>query len=688
MTSKGQAQDLKKSSSQALLGLLRSIAPDVIPEDERKLNEEDIKRVNERLIELLGKDAVEQQHLDKGARAELVNKDGLPIIEISEPVEDVDSLEAGITSIAQEDQLIPLASLPMTQRERLRQERERILDMLEEEERLEEQREKEQMLEEKKDLIRKKMEDAAKEKDRSAAAREMQKKMGRALLGGNSTDKEKNGAEIMAGKAVPSDSSKPKKSVSFAAEPAETTEQEKSPERETWGDISLARLCPMNRPTLLTKVEETKQPMKTKVVERKPVGQIPTVQQRPLDSDDESDPDDKEDGASLDDGQESPHAEQLPEDSASESDATNESLEDLDFAQHQREVALEYYAKRGIIGQAAAQALMSHSHTGEEDQKGTALDIGVTEPHSSKSPLSRFKASKLASSYNASIPSQLTSLEGSVLPASSAKTLQQTIRTGKLDSKNQLVGADSESEGEGENEAVQQVLELLGKGEVYNVGPEGNQAFYAVAPPKKAETDTAVALDTATLPPLTKPKTSKFKVDRSRAGPPKADQSQAKSISPTPTVSTTLPTTSTVVERRPPRVTKSVPPVGTSPTLSTIVNSPSFPPPRLPPTDKALQQSMIIDSPSFRPPQSSSTHSSMIVESPSFPQPSGAPRTEPDTSTPTNMQQTAEKRPTRPPAVMSSVVRERSNQPATGARPAELQPPNPQKVSRFLAERT
>jgi len=297
----------------------------------------------------------------------LVNEDGLPIIEIIEPAEDVDSLGAGITSIAQEDQLIPLSSLPTTQRERLRQERERILDMLEEEERLEEQREREQMLEEKKDIIRKKMEEAAKEKDRSTVAREMEKKMGRAFLGKISTDEEKNGAEIMAGKAVPSDSSKPKKSVSFVAEPAESTEEGEGPERETWGDISLARLRPMNRPTLLTKVEETKQPMKTKVVERKPVGQVPTTQRRPLDSDDESDPDDKEDGASLD-GQESPHAEQPPEDSASESDVTNESLEDLDFAQHQREVALEYYAKRGIIGQATAQALMSHSH-GEEDQK-------------------------------------------------------------------------------------------------------------------------------------------------------------------------------------------------------------------------------------------------------------------------------------------------------------------------------
>lgn len=263
---------------------------------------------------------------------------------------------------------------------------------------------------------------------------------------------------------------------------------------------------------------------------------------------------------------------------------------------------------------------------------------------------------------------------------------------GKLDFKNRLVGADSESEGE--NEAVQQVLELLGKGEVYNVGPEGNQAFHTVAPPKKAETETGVALDTATLPPLTKPKTSKFKVDRSRAGLPKADQSQAKSISPAPTVSTMLPTASAVVERRPPRVTKSVPPiVGTSPTPSTI-DSPSFPPPKLSPTDKADKrgQSMIIDSPSFQPPQNASTSFSMIVASPSFPRPSGAPRSAPDsTNMPSQVagsQQTGEKRPTRPPAVMSSVVREKSNQPTTGeAGPTERQPQKP-KISRFLAERT
>lgn len=162
------------------------------------------------------------------------------------------------------------------------------------------------------------------------------------------------------------------------------------------------------------------------------------------------------------------------------------------------------------------------------------------------------------------------------------------IRMGKLDSKNQLVGADSESEGE--NEAVQQVLELLGKGEVYNVGPEGAQTLYAVPPPKKAETDTAVAVNTTTLPPLTKPKTSKFKVDRSQAGPPKTDQSQAKSISHSPTASATIPTVTAVVERRPPGVVKISSSTGSSPMPSTIVDSPSFSAPTYTRSDKASKQ--------------------------------------------------------------------------------------------------
>ena len=267
---------------------------------------------------------------------------------------------------------------------------------------------------------------------------------------------------------------------------------------------------------------------------------------------------------------------------------------------------------------------------------------------------------------------------------------------GKLDD-NQLVGSDSGSEGE--DESVQQVLELLGKGEVYNFGPEGKQTFYAVPPPKKAETDTAVAVNTTTLPPLTKPKTSKFKVDRSQAGPPKADQSQAKSVSPSPTA--TFPTAAAVVERRPPGVVKTTSSAGSSPIPSTIVDPTSFPVPTSALSSEARKpgpQLSMIDSPSFRPPQNyvPSTPFSMIVESPSFLRLGDAPQSKPASaasmpSQAASCQPTAPRRPARPPAVMSSAVREKPNQPATeGVKPTLSTEPQPKakKVSRFLAERT
>jgi hypothetical protein len=55
----------------ALLGLLRSIAPDAVPEEGKKLREDDVKKINERLTELLGKDAVEHYNKDENARGEV-----------------------------------------------------------------------------------------------------------------------------------------------------------------------------------------------------------------------------------------------------------------------------------------------------------------------------------------------------------------------------------------------------------------------------------------------------------------------------------------------------------------------------------------------------------------------------------------------------------------------------------------
>ena len=110
--------------------------------------------------------------------------------------------------MAEEDELISHASLSEVERSRLRQERDRILDLLEEEEKLEERREKERFAKDRKEFIQKKMEETAKETDRTKVAKDIQRKMGKALLGdsGRTTDKSKQD-----GDPLPSELPRPKK---------------------------------------------------------------------------------------------------------------------------------------------------------------------------------------------------------------------------------------------------------------------------------------------------------------------------------------------------------------------------------------------------------------------------------------------------------------------------------------------
>ncbi|KAM6500303.1 hypothetical protein JOM56_003317 [Amanita muscaria] len=681
MTSAGQARDLSQSGGNAILGLLRSIAPDIVPNDGKNLSGDDVRKINEKLIELLGEDA---QNQDRKERGELVNEEGLPIVDITEPIEAADSRTTGALA-AEEATIIPLVSLSEMERDRLRQERDRILDLLEEEEEDEEQRERDQFMEKRKELIRKKMEEAAKETNRTQAAKELQKKMAKGLIASIDGGVQENSNPPH---TVPP---KVKKSVTFAPELAAT----KTAEESHTGDVFPATLRKSNRPTLLGAVDGGHQPMRMNVVERMPVGRrlAQSLQPNRIDSDDESNSDEEKERED-----DAPFAEEPPGDSASESDATDQSLEDLDYAQHQREIAIEYYAKRGIIGQAAAQAMMSHSHVEDEEEREIPVNIGVTEPQS-KPSISRFKASKLASSYNASLPPETKSLDGSLLSASSAKALQRSIRMGKLDSRGRLTGHSEDSESEPENEAAQEVLDLLKKGEVYNVGPDSNQVLHPVpaSPPKKEEQQVSAA-----LPPLNKPKASKFKVDRSQAGPSKASQHQAKSISTNSPISTNLTSPAVVTERRPPGIT-STNSTNTIPSITpAVVDSPSFPRAsaqdrntRISRTPPSTQQPMVVDSPSFQPPSTLSPFS-MIIDSPSFPAPKGTPKTKtsmqpPPSFTPpshldTPMPANQARRPTRPPAVMSTAVREKASQPVV-EHDVQMEAPRPKKVSRFLAER-
>jgi hypothetical protein len=219
-------------------------------------------------------------------------------------------------------------------------------------------------------------------------ARELQKKMGRALIRSvvESRDKaEKESAEQaerdrLADIARPL---KPKKSVSFAdTEPEEidglgSGDKSKSVD---WGDVS---------PGTLRKVPANgwlvRQTMKTHVVERQPSGlRSPAPPAR--DSDDESEPENSDESfdeenqtyreRQLDSDEESDHrVESPPSESIDNEDdhVADEPSEwddaDFDTARHQREVALEYYEKRKTIGADVVSAMRAHTHgEGEWDQ--------------------------------------------------------------------------------------------------------------------------------------------------------------------------------------------------------------------------------------------------------------------------------------------------------------------------------
>ncbi|PFH54125.1 hypothetical protein AMATHDRAFT_44674 [Amanita thiersii Skay4041] len=711
-TGKGQATNLNQSNSQALIALLNSIAPDAIPKDGRNLKEEELERLSERITELVGKDAVEQFSLEQNERGELVNEEGLPIIDVNEPFEEAEARKTGTAQIADQVKLISLTNLAEPVRERLRQQRDRVLDMLEEEERLGELRNQEMEIEARKELIRRKKE-AEQAKER---AKDMHKKMGRALLRTLSASEDVSKDDSAADpdddgpKNSVSSKGKGKKTVSFADQPVESlqdVQDSTDASHDEWGDVSLARLRSAHRPTAFAHLQTNNQPMKMHVIERKPIG--PQLQTW-ADSDDESIPEaDDDDDSEFNDADKS-------QNSGSDSDVRgHEGLEgegdfDFDYAQHQREIAFEYYAKRNTIGQAAGEAMMSQN---DIEARVIPPDLGVVDPKS-KPSISQFKASKLVSAYNASVTSPSTSLEGSILPASRAKALQRAIRTGKLDSRNELVGGENDSESEAENDAMQEILDLFRKGDVYNVGPDDIK----VVPPSSStgRTSTAAAVNMATLAPLDKPKVSKFKLDRSRAGPSssRTTEAQSRNTFQPPAPLAKLPAMPTVIERQLPSISSPSP----SPPFGSQlipIESPSIPGPKVPPPIKStvspsqsqstpVQQPIAIESSSYHPPglpdidTLPSSPLSMIVDSPSFPRPRTIPPARftrtleaSASNSPSQLAPTlSSRRSTHSSTVMSSVVHERSSQSrSSGNHPPDestMQQHKP-KVSRFMAER-
>ncbi|KAK1234962.1 hypothetical protein PQX77_001826 [Marasmius sp. AFHP31] len=591
-----------QSDAQGLQNLLQSIAPDAVD----NVTPEALQRLTEKLSELMGEDVVRTAF--SGA------DQGLPLVDITDG--GLPKASHDPRSLVEEPPLVPLSSLSASTRAKNKRERDHILDLLEQEEEEEQRKTDERERLERQAALEKRKEASRGELDKLKMVKETHKKMGKALMRSmaeaRETQEVKAKEEIASveavQKAVTSNGTK-KKTVTFAdAESPSTSSNGRS---MNWGDVAKGKLRSVTKPDLPSNGSERL--MKKNVVERFPGSGQPSTQpapqEREADSDDESEPDIEDDDSDAD--------QDLEEDEF-----------DLDYALHQREIALAYQEKREKIGEEATIALTSHTHDPDEDP---------TQKSKSKTPVSKFRANRLASAYVASSPSQ--SISASVVPVAGADTLQRAIRMGNIDQDGRLVGGEHESEeednavlNEQENEAVQEVLDLLTKGQVYNAGPEGE--LHTVSPER---TTTAPFTMPTEPPPSARQKEkapSKFKLARGGAtSSPTSETSASGSSTPISNLDRSSPKLPGVFERAPP---------SPSPlTAATVVESPSF------------------------------TGTSAVIESPSFPS-------------------RAAKRPERPPAVMASAVKEREIAP--GGRLADTQQPpssdeSPKRVSRFKAER-
>ncbi|KAF5315883.1 hypothetical protein D9611_004968 [Ephemerocybe angulata] len=649
------------------------------PEGQRGNYSLAITRLTEKLGEIVGLDAVKDFNAGRNERGELVNEEGLPIIDITEP----EPVTEDGSFVPYPDPIFKLEQVSAPVRDRLREKRDSILDALEQEERNEEERERQQEREELAASARKRAEASQNEKERQNNAKELQKKMGKALLRNITESKEqaeraklelKVRDELEEARRKAASPSK-KKNVTFADEP-ELFSPDK--EKEEWGDLTPGRIQPMKRPSLLSETA-AKPTMQMNVVERRPTRPVspPRPTQPERDSDDESD-----------DGLLESHDASSPPDSGPESDNELDEETDFDFAALQRQVQLEYHRKRAVIGQDAASLIQSSSEP-DPDAPNPDDTAGITKGDTSKPAISQYRASRLLSAYGATTPSGAAS--DFIVPAASARTLQTAIRTGKLDEDGKLVGGEDDSASEAEDETMQEVLELLKKGEVYNLGPNGEPIAALPADPSAAPassstskaTPTAAALgltsESKKLPPLaTKAPMSKFKLARGAGGrtPEGTETTTPASESATPVND---------LARSSPKE------VGTPPTAISTPLPTGMP-------------SMIVDSPSFAPPAGAASSSaappshpafSMIVESPSSPRPGSTPKAQPSSNAPPlpagplpgQVVERKTARPTRPPTLISSTVKESRPVQEKPSAPADSPSEPPKKVSRFKRDR-
>lgn len=266
---------------------------------------------------------------------------------------------------AEDTGFVPMYNLPPAERARNRTQMDLILNMLEEEERIELERRRARDRERRREELEQLRANAKAGPERSQKAKEMQKKMGKALLKNMADAREKEEMEKARQEREDMEkeearrSRKPRKCVSWA----ELPKQERSSPCSPGHDASVPVLP--GRP-----------PMRTHVVERFPARSGASSPPPPVpqgDSDDESDPpspapsDSDASGEIRSDSVPFPTPEHAQSDDGS--DDEDEPVEshgsddgfDIDAMQHQREIALAYFERRNTIGADAARAMSGHS---------------------------------------------------------------------------------------------------------------------------------------------------------------------------------------------------------------------------------------------------------------------------------------------------------------------------------------
>ena len=491
---------------------------------------------------------------------------------------------------------------------------------------------------------------AAREIESLKKARDLQKKMGRALMRSvvESRDQaEKERAEQLEKDIALENRVPKKKSVSFADDITNPKHVKSDEEEETsWGDVSAGTL----------RLQRERQPMKVHVVERHPRSLLQAGLISERDSDDESDP-----GAASPGGSDNDIASDAPVTDSAQDDAVLDREEhdeedipldasisewgddDLDFAQHQREIVLEYLEKRRGMGAEASSAMRAHTHEEDEWDQPVSPHLQSTQLRSvlnivqevpleaslssapPKQSVSRFKASRAGRNVADSNSLGSHSLGTSIVPASSSSAMQRAVRMGRLENDRLVGGEEGESDDE-VTENTRALLEALTKGEVTNIGPSVQTS---VSPPAVQSEPGQTVISNAPVEYPRPAKVSRFKLSVAHPGE-HALISPPDSMAPTPT---------SLVHRSSPKLNtsyESAPPQSASSASSS--EQPRFTlPPELQPVladGQHKMPAMIVESPSFTAPRLSTTSPARQISPTSSLSPSSTAVTTPTSAEP------------------------------------------------------